>query len=337
MQRALDLIEMDIAADHPDPIVGHGHIGRLLRVVAIGEFADHFLGQVFAGDDLGEAAMALSTTHASSPRPESTPARIRERHGGGQHQGWLHDRAHELALGVELPRPRTSTRWTTPTIRFTIEHRITRRPRCAIRSCTAPMLSPLTHDIDAGARYHRVLHILPEVDDPIEQRRQLGADRSALTRLLDDMLQVHGRRRVFYIVHRLHPQDPQDESRRSVEDQINGPKIADRVVERGEPARDSGAAGNRMFFKGAAEEHLDEGREEQREDAPDGEGHAHTCWRCRPSRRARHRSAARRHNRRATLRHGDPELSPESMYDVRRVIWRVRSAASSPAAASAVS
>ena len=49
----------------------------------------------------------------------------------------------------------------------------------------------VTDDVDARARHHRVLDVLPrEVDDAVKHVRQFGRQFAAFARLLDDVFQV---------------------------------------------------------------------------------------------------------------------------------------------------
>ena len=94
----LDLVDVHVAAHHPDPVVVHDGLVRSVRVVLVGDLPDELLGQVLHGEDAGEAAELVHDARQLVARAAQLAHGIRQRHEGGDDHG----RADELAdVGVQ--------------------------------------------------------------------------------------------------------------------------------------------------------------------------------------------------------------------------------------------
>ena len=133
------------------------------------------------------------------------------------------------------------------------------------------------HHVDRVPGDHRVLHVpLGEVEDPVQQHRQLLRQIPALGRLGDDVLQVAGRGRVLDIVRGLDPQALQQQVRGPVED-LDEPAEHGQVTRggAGQAQRHLVGPGDRQVLREQlTEDHLDQGGEQQGEHGADRDADA---------------------------------------------------------------
>ncbi len=130
--------------------------------------------------------------------------------------------------------------------------------------------------VSAGAGNHRVLRGAGrEVEDPVEQSRQLPWQFAGLARFGDDVFEVARRRRMLDVVYRFDPQRPQQQVRRRVEqlDQPPEQRQIDRGGPRKPPGHRFGAGDGEVLREQLAEDHLHDGREQHRQHRADGDTH----------------------------------------------------------------
>ena len=275
-ERPLHLVDVDVALHDPDPVLGDGRVGRLFRVVLVGDLPDDLLGQVLHREDPGEAAVLVDDAGELLAVLVELAQRVGQAHQLGHDEGLAHD---VRAGGVVSPsvREHVDEVHDPDDVVLVPDDRVARVPR-------AHLLANLrdrglrAQGVDLRTRDHRVGHVLAgEVQDAVHHDRQLVRQVAALARQLDDVLQVPRRGGVLHVVDRLDAQQAQQQLGRLVKDPDD--RSEDGEVDRGGPRQPPGhlvGAGDRVVLgEQLSEEHLHHGREDERDDRPDGDRQSH--------------------------------------------------------------
>ena len=252
-----------------------GRLGFPL-VALVEDVADHLLGDVLQGQHPVEPAELVDDDRQLAP---AGPQLLQ---GGGQRQRPGHDhRRGARVLTVTLPQrsrgtSSSSARPTMPTTSST---------SCATTGNRECGLVPQEvddvrqrrggrHGVDVDARGHRLFRAERPVRQPaLEQEGELLVERAALAGLVDDVLQVRGGGARGELLDRFDADRPQQPVGGGVEEADQ--RAGDREVDLRRAAQRAGqrdrAGDGEVLRRQLADDHLEDGREDEHEGDGDGE------------------------------------------------------------------
>ena len=277
-QRALDLVDVDVAVHAPTGVVLGGDDVVEVVVVFVGQLTDHLLGHVLQRQHAGESAELVDHRRQLGPLAGELGQRVGQRHEGGQDHG----RAHEVGDGDV--RARAGSGVVAQQVRQ-LDHpeRLVVLGDHRVAGVADGHEFPDLGGGDVGgdgrglqAGDHGVLDgAVGEIDDPVDKHRQLLGQFAARAGVGDDAFQIRGRGRRVQVLGRLDPHQPQQAVGGTVEH--DDEPAEHRQVDAGRAGEGAGQRLGRrdreVLGVQLAEDHLHDRCHRQRQHGADADAH----------------------------------------------------------------
>ncbi|BDZ65426.1 hypothetical protein GCM10025877_23640 [Agromyces mangrovi Wang et al. 2018] len=267
---ARDLVEVHVAVHDPRAVGVELGARPGLIVVLVADLADQLLGEVLDGDDADEPAVLVDDARELVARARQLLERVGHRHQVGHHERVAHDLAHRARV-ARLRAHHVGEVHHADRLLAVAEHRIAGVPARHERAQLADR-DLGADDVDPHARHHGVLDVaMREVEDAVEQDRQLVGQVAARARVVDDVLEVLRRGARIDVVHRLDPDQPEHGVGRRVEQGDEPAEDAEVDLRRArQPAGERiGVRDRQVLGEELAEDHLRDRREREGEHGAD--------------------------------------------------------------------